>query len=274
MKLVALLEATTKYFADKNIESPRLTTELILAEVLQKTRLQLYLDFELELSPEVLDRLRPLVKKRSEGYPLAQVLEMTTFAGNRYKVSPEVLIPRPETELLLEAVVAKVQAGADPIVDVGTGSGILACELARRFPALTVIGLDISEAALNMARENAQHLPNVTFYCSDLLASLPTAQAQIMVANLPYIPTDIIPTLSREVRHDPILALDGGADGLDLIRRLIVESRRKTNWLALEIGDGQVDVVGAILVENGYVLSETIKDLTGKERHIMAQFQN
>jgi release factor glutamine methyltransferase len=272
MKLLELMESTTRYFEKNGVESPRLTIELILAEILQKKRLQLYMEFESEIAEPVLETLRPLVKKRAEGWPLEQVLGVTTFAGRRFKITPDVLIPRPETELLLEAVKKYIQVPGDPVVDVGTGSGILAVSLASLYPALSVAALDVSSEALAVAQENGAGLANLEFRQSDLLSAAPET-AQLIVANLPYIPTPVLPTLSREVKKEPTLALDGGGDGLDLIRRLIADSRGRTAFLALEIGDGQAEEVKKLLLDNAYGLLDCVKDFTEKERILISKYR-
>ncbi len=225
MTVLELLENTTRYFAKHEVASPRLTIELMLAEILQKTRMQLYLEFDQPVPDAAMDRLRPLVKRRAEGEPLEYLLGTTTFAGSRVAVSPDVLIPRPETEILLEEAIKLIDPAGLPILDVGTGSGILALSLAKKFPALEIIAVDISSAALAVANKNAEGLGNIRFVESDLMEakSLPE-RFQMIVANLPYIPSGQIDRLMREVRHEPRLALDGGADGLDLIRRLITQS--------------------------------------------------
>src|SRR5271170_2283464 len=132
MTVLELLETTTRYFAKHNVPSPRLTIELMLAEILQKTRMQLYLDYDQPVGDAALDRLRPLVKRRAEGEPLEYLLGAATFAGHRVEITPDVLIPRPETEILLEEASRLIDPAGPPILDVGTGSGILALSLAKK----------------------------------------------------------------------------------------------------------------------------------------------
>jgi release factor glutamine methyltransferase len=271
MRLLDLLETSAAYLAKNGVESPRLTMELLLADALQKTRLQLYLEFESDVAEPMLEKLRPLVRQRAEGIPLEHLLGYREFDGRRFKITPDVLIPRPETELLLETVLPLVDAAADlPLVDVGAGSGILAVSLAHRFPGLRVVGIDLSEKALAVARENGAELKNLSCQTGDLLGGWP-GRAQLIVATLPYIPTAAIPQLGREVRREPVMALDGGADGLDLIRRLAAESAGRTRWLALEIGDGQVEAVRDILKGHGYEITQTVPDLKKIERIIVGK---
>lgn len=266
MTILEFIEATGGYFTRNGVDAPRLTAELMLAAALGKKRMQLYLEFENEVPPSVLDTLRPLVKRRAQGEPLQYVQGFAEFAGARFTVTPDVLIPRPETEFLLERIVALIDPAGAALADIGTGSGILAVSLARRFPALPVHAVDVSEAALAIARQNGKDLPNLAFHSGDLLAPLPAVPFQAVLANLPYIPTAAIGTLSREVRREPVLALDGGADGLDLVRRLIAQNAGKAPLLGLEIGDGQADAVAALLKESGYRTVEIIKDLRGMAR--------
>ena len=274
MTVLELLEATTKYLAQHGVASPRLTIELMLAEMLQKTRLQLYLEFDQIVPDEARDRLRPLVKRRGEGEPLEYVLGVTTFAGKRIHLSPDVLIPRPETEILLAEAAKLIEPEGLPVIDVGTGSGILAGALAKQFPKLEIFAVDVSAAALVVAKGNVEGSENVRFLCGDLLTveGLPE-RAQMIVANLPYIPSAAIRGLAREVQHEPPSALDGGDDGMDLIRRLIVQSAGRTRFLALEFGDGQAAELRKLCHEAGFASSRIESDLTGRERILIAELK-
>src|SRR5277367_417138 len=169
MTVLELLENTTRYFAKHEVPSPRLTIELMLAEIMQKTRMQLYLEFDQPVSDPVMDRLRPLVKRRADGEPLEYLLGGTSFAGHRVAVTPDVLIPRPETEILLEAAIGLIEPEGLPVLDVGTGSGILALALAKKFPQLEIIASDISPAALVVAQRNADKAGKIRFLESDLM---------------------------------------------------------------------------------------------------------
>ncbi|PTX99458.1 peptide chain release factor N(5)-glutamine methyltransferase [Verrucomicrobia bacterium LW23] len=286
MRLLDVMENTTRYFAKHSVESPRLTIDLLLAEVLKKTRLQLYLDFEMDIPDATLDKLRPMVKARAGGEPLEYILGYKQFDGHRFTVTPDVLVPRYETELLLQAAVPLVDksapagaAGPRPVLDVGTGSGIMGVSLARRFPEVPVVAFDISEKALAVARGNGAGVGNISFYHSNLLGAWLDGNVapehgfgrapQVIVANLPYIPTEQISTLSREVQREPKLALDGGPDGLDLIRTLAQQAAQVgAEHLVLEHGDGQSADIASILTQNGFSISQIMKDLSYKERVI------
>lgn len=272
MTVLELLERTTRYFADHDVPSPRLTIELMLAEVLGKTRMQLYLEFDQPVSDAAMERLRPLVKRRADGEPLEYLLGATTFAGHRIAVTPDVLIPRPETEILLEEAVKRIAPTGLPVLDVGTGSGILALALAKKFPELDIFAVDISPGALAVARRNAEGSGKISFVESDLLANAVLPEKfQMIVANLPYIPSGALDTLQREVRHEPRLALDGGADGLDLVRRLIEQSARRAHCLLLELGDGQAEEAKTLCLRAGYALISVLPDFTQRERILVAE---
>lgn len=272
MTVLELLEKTTRYFTDHGVPSPRLTIELMLADALGKTRMQLYLEYDQAVPDAALEKLRPLVKRRADGEPLEYVLGHTTFAGHKIGVCPDVLIPRPDTEILLEEIIKLIDPAGLPVLDVGTGSGILALALARKFPALEIVAVDISPAALAQARQNLAGAASVRLLESDLLAdaSLP-ARFQLIVANLPYIPSGDMPTLQREVRHEPKLALDGGPDGLDVIRRLVAQAAGRSRYLALELGDGQGAAAKTLCESAGYAILNLLPDLSQRDRVLLAE---
>jgi release factor glutamine methyltransferase len=272
MTVLELLENTTRYFAKHDVPSPRLTIELMLAEILKKTRMQLYLEFDQPVSETAMDALRPLVKRRAEGEPIEYLLGATTFAGHRLTVTPDVLIPRPETEILLEEAIKLIDPEGLPVLDVGTGSGILPLALAKKFAQLEIFAVDVSPKALTLAKKNTEGIGKISLLESDLMENpaLP-ARFQMIVANLPYIPSGQIDGLMREVRHEPRLALDGGADGLDLIRRLISQSAGRTRWMALEFGDGQAEEAKTLCSRAGYALIRILPDFTERERILIAE---
>ncbi len=219
------------------------------------------------------------VERRASGVPLQHIVGEQEFHGLAFEVTPEVLIPRPETEILVDAAIArwwsKKRDGASSgscnwIVDVGAGSGCIPVVLARECAGARVAAVDVSERALAVARRNAaRHGADVRFVQSDLLSALGGPFA-IVTANLPYIPDDEIATLQREVRdHDPRLALAGGPDGLDLYRRLLADAKRvlaPDGVLFCEIGIGQAEAFGRIVADVGLRLSERIDDVAGIPR--------
>ena len=266
---------TTARFAERGLGTPRLDAELLVAHVLSLPRVQLYVQFERVLTPEELASLRDMIKRRQAAESIAYLTGRKEFWKFELAVDARVLVPRPDTETLVEEALARLgdpDAGAPTrIADVGTGSGALAITLAKVRAGAAVFASDVSAAALEVARGNAERLgAAVTFVEGDLGAPLAAhAPFTLIVANLPYIPTGELASLPADVRSEPALALDGGADGLDLVRRLVGEAPALLapgGVLALEIGDGQAAATRALLEAAAFTDVQTRKDLAGIER--------
>ena len=275
--ILDVIQRSTEFLAKRGVDSPRLQVELLLAHLLRVPRLKLYLNFERMLTDTELATLRELVQRRGKRQPLQHLVGSTSFCGLEFAVSPAVLIPRPETELLAERAwqhLSTHSSQPSTVLDFGTGSGCLAIALAVKCPAAHVHALDISETALQLARTNAARHgveQRVQFHCGDGFTALPAGvKFDLIVANPPYIPSAEIATLEPEVRdHDPRLALDGGADGLDFYRRLASESGawlRAGGRLMAEFGDGQADAVGACFTATGWKDRAIEPDLSGRAR--------
>lgn len=268
----ALLDWTKTYFAQKGIDSPRLDAEILLAHVLKKERIYLYAHYDEPLNPEELAAFREMVKKRAARLSVAHILGTKAFMGLDFAVSTDVLIPRPETEMLVETVLKK--AGKDPvsILDIGTGSGAIILSLLHYLPEAKGTGVDISAKALAVAKKNGENLgltERVTWQESDLFQSLPEEKYDWLVSNPPYLTKDDMQHLQPEVKADPQLALYGGDDGLAVYRRLASESLpyvKTGGCLAVEIGAGQANEVTAIFTASAYRHEETVKDYGGIER--------
>lgn len=264
---------TAARFTERGLGTPRLDAELLIAHVLGLPRVQLYVQFERVLASDELTRLRELIKRRQAGESVAYLVGKKEFWKLELSVDARVLVPRPDTETLVEVALEKL-AGLPSqlkIADIGTGSGALGITLAKLRPDATVYATDVSGGALEVSRGNAARLgAAVTFLEGDLAAPLRSeGPFGLIVANLPYIPTADLAGLSAEVRAEPVLALDGGADGLGLVRRLVVEAPPLLipgGVLALEIGAGQAGPTAALLGEAGFVAIETRRDLGGIER--------
>jgi release factor glutamine methyltransferase len=276
--VLELLQNTTAYFAKRQIESPRLNIEHLLADALGKKRIELYLEFDREIPQQLLDPLRDKVRRRTEGEPLQHLLGHWDFYGRTFKTDRRALIPRPETELLLETVLGEIKpdkSSGSRLADVGTGNGILAITFALERPGMEVIGLDISEEALTLARENADRFEaGVVFRRSDLLDATEGGYNWV-VANLPYIATGELAGLPREVRFDPLIALDGGEDGLTIVKRLIesIPDKLASNSLvALEVGQGQAAEVARFLARQNFRDIAIKKDYQGIERILTARY--
>ncbi len=266
--------ATAGYFEKHGVESPRLNAELLLAHVLGKKRIDLYLEFDRPLGDRELDPLRDLVKRRANGEPLQHLLGTVEFHGRAFLCDARALVPRPETEHLVELLLA-LPAKPRRILDMGTGSGVIALTLAAEWPDATVDAADISPQALALAAENAARLSltdRVHFLETDLFSTV-TAQYDLIAANLPYVPAGEIPTLSPEVRRDPPAALDGGPDGAALIRTFLDQARAHLapgGMVALEIGAGQSELLVEHLRLLAYKDVRATADYAGINRFLFA----
>jgi release factor glutamine methyltransferase len=253
--VLQVLQNTANFLARKGIESPRLNIEHLLADALGKRRIDLYLEFDRTLSEEELAPLRDKVRRRVEGEPLQYLLGSWDFFGRTFRTDQRALIPRPETEVLVEIALKAIRAqptSRNRLVDVGTGSGVLAITFALECPNLQVVGSDVSLPALNLARENAerQGLDHRIEWIESDLFDVVSGPFDFLVANLPYIPTGELPKLASEVQHDPRLALDGGEDGLAVIRRFLQDVPRVLSnnaFLILEVGFDQATRVADLM---------------------------
>lgn len=271
-----LLEWTTRFFTDKGIEQPRLEAEVLLARVLENDRVFLYAHYDQPVNAEEREKYRHFIQRRLKGEPVAYIAGYKEFMSLDFKVSPAVLIPRPETELLVEKVL-ELTVGQDNfrICDVGTGSGAIAVSLAVYCPTAQIYAVDISAEALEIARENAfRHQARVQFVQGDLLVPLQAEQAfDIIAANLPYISEEEFQTLEPGVRdYEPTGALLAAGDGLDIYRRLLpqaVSLLKDDGYLLFEIAPGQS--ARAAEMFRGFAEVVVIEDLTGRQRLIKAR---
>ena len=278
MTVLEVLQSTSAYFKKREIESPRLNAEHLLAHVLGCKRIELYLEFERPLLEAELAPLRELVRRRGQGEPLQHLLGTVEFCGRVFVCDKRALIPRPETEELVELLISDCGLRKpERILDVGTGSGVISLSLAAALPEAEVHAVDISEDALALARENAERLGltgRVQFQAGDLLLYV-THVYDLIVANLPYVSVTERASLSREVLHDPELAVFGGEMGDEIIRQLIAQAPEHLTpggRLALEIGIGQADALSAIFVERNYHDISQRHDSAGVTRFLLARY--
>ncbi|MFL6521324.1 MAG: peptide chain release factor N(5)-glutamine methyltransferase [Chthoniobacterales bacterium] len=277
MTVLELLQRTTGFFQKNGVESPRLNAEHLLAHILKRKRIELYLEFERELTEAELAPLRDLVRRRGQGEPLQHLLGTVEFAGQTFLCDKRALVPRPETEQLVELLKSQVPNSKSQILDVGTGSGVIALSLAAKFPEAKVTGSDVSDAALALARENAERLglkDRIEFLRGDLLLDVNHVY-DLIVANLPYVAAGDRTTLSREVLHDPEIALFGGERGDEMIRKFIDEARSHLapgGLLALEIGIGQGEGLAALMAEKNYHDIKTERDYAGVIRFLFGRY--
>jgi release factor glutamine methyltransferase len=277
MTVLEVLQATTAYLKKHNVENSRLNAEHLMAHALGRKRIELYLDFDRELTEVELGPLRELVKRRSEGEPLQHLLGTVEFCGLTFLCDKRAMVPRPETEQLVELVESRIENRESRIVDVGTGSGVIAISLAAKFPEAKILAVDVSDDALALAQENGAMLNlklRVQFLKSRLLENVEGA-FDLIVANLPYISTQDRHTLSREVLHDPEVALFGGKRGDELVRELIDQAPTRLlpgGLLALEIGLGQSETLLSALAEKNYRDICSKNDYNGVTRFIFARY--
>lgn len=273
----SILKWTEQYFQDKGVESPRLDAEVLLSHVLDKERIYLYVHFDEPMEAKELAAYKELIKKRIARVPVAYILGYKEFMGLAFAVTPAVLIPRPDTEILAEAVIERLEKKESPsFADIGTGSGAVALSVLANVPEARGSAVDISPDALAVAKKNAGALgvaDRVGFYCGDLCEPLAKKHFDAIVSNPPYIPDGDIAGLSPEVRKEPYGALAGGADGLDFYRRLVQDGAKllkPDGFMAFEVGIRQAKRVEALAKEAGR-FSETriLKDYAGIERVVI-----
>lgn len=271
-----ILDKGTGYLEKRGIDDARRNMQMLVAHQLGCTRMALYLRFDEPMEESDLEPLREALKRRGEGVPVQHLVGSVGFRQHDFKVDARALIPRPETEELAEWLAKNLTLpDAAAILDMGTGSGCLGLSLAADFPKATVTLADVSAEALALARENAEAngFGAVEFVESDLFSGIPAgATFDLIAANLPYVPEG--EELAPEVRHDPALALFGGKDGLDVIRRFIPDAAARLKpggTVALEIGHDQSVEVERLLLEAGLTEVSTLKDLSGIPRFPIAR---
>ncbi|QEM67209.1 peptide chain release factor N(5)-glutamine methyltransferase [Geobacter sp. FeAm09] len=273
---IKVLAWTKDYLCTKGIENARLEAEWLLCAATGLDRVGLYLHFDKPLNDDELASFRAMVARRARREPLQHILGTQEFCGLEFQVSPDVLIPRHDTETLVTEALAR-QPEARSVLDIGTGSGCIAVALAHSLPQAAVTAIDISPAALAMARRNAEHNgATVEFLAGSLLEPVAGRTFDLIVSNPPYIPTADIDRLEPEVRDfDPRGALDGGPDGLDVYRTLIPAVPAHLNpagWLLVEVGIGQAPAVAELFRKaNNYDNPVTARDPGGIERVVGAQ---
>ena len=278
-----LLTWTTEYFQKSGRDSPRLAAEVLLAEALGCPRIQLYARFaEVPVEPQ-LGKFRSWVKRHAAGEPVAYLVGHREFYSLRFEVNSDVLIPRPETEM---AIVVAIDALRDPkwstkkVIDVGTGSGCIAVTLAKQLPDVSIVAIDISDAALAVAQRNAERhgvSGRIEFLKSDLLQGLkPDTQVPVIISNPPYVGRKEVGTLDDNVqKYEPELALFGGEQGIEITSRLVAEAIPRLlpdGWLILETSPMLARQVKDIVDQSGQFAScEIKKDLSKQDRLVVAR---
>ena len=273
-----ILKWTEEYFAKAGLDTPRLDAEVLLCYVLQKERIHLYVHFDQPLSKDELAQFKGYIKERVLHKPVAYIVGHKDFMGLEFKVTEDTLIPRPDTEILVEAVISRLKTGGEPgvIADIGTGTGAICLSLLNYLTSLKAVTVDISEKALAVAKENAQRLglsDRIEFFQGDLLEPIKGRQFTAIISNPPYIPEGDIETLAADVKdYEPISALAAGPDGLDCYRRLVAAAGPLLvdgGFLAMEIGINQREDLEKLAKESDWGQVEVVKDLAGIDRVVI-----
>ncbi len=280
LSLLEIITKTTDFFAARGVEPARLNAEQIVGHALGLKRMQLYLQFERLLTEPELEKIRPLVKRRAQREPLQHIVGSVEWGGLTLKVDRRALIPRPETEELLELVLAQAGGGGvRRVLDLGTGSGALALALAQAWPESQVTAVDASDDALALARENAAGLglaARVEFLKSDWFSALPAGVVyDLIISNPPYLTDDEVAAAEPEVRlHDPLAALVAGDEGRADLHKIIPGAAVRLapgGWLALETGVAQHAALLAAIAAAGLTAGESRVDLRGRDRFLLAR---
>lgn len=278
-KVFEILKIATEKLSEKKIENPRLDSEILLAYVLNWQRLKLYTDSEKILTEEEIFRFENLIERRAKKIPVAYLIGRKEFFGLNFFVTPEVLIPRPETEILTQCATEFLQTfdGEKNFLDIGTGSGAICISILKFCKNSFAYAVDISEKSLEVAKFNAQKFnvdDRVKFFCGNLFEKVSGKKFSAIISNPPYIPSGEIKNLQEEVKKEPLRALDGGEDGLKFYREIIFQSPKfliSGGILAVEIGINQAEAVKKFFLENNFCEIKILKDLSGIERVIFGK---
>ncbi len=278
LTVLEIIKRTTEFLDKRGVESARLNAELLIGHALALKRMQLYLQFERPLSEADLEKIRPLVKRRGNREPLQYIMGETEFCGLKLKVDRRALIPRPETEYLVELIGGKIVVPPARILDLGTGSGALALALAAKYPDAAVTAVDKSVEALAVANANVAALQmagRVTLVESDWYASVGSAEKfQLIVANPPYLTDAEVREATPEVRdHEPVSALLAASEGRADLERIIAGAPAflvEGGLLACETGIAQHERLREAATRAGFRQVESMRDLTGRDRYVLA----
>ncbi|MPN09934.1 Release factor glutamine methyltransferase [bioreactor metagenome] len=274
-----ILTWTKQYFSEKGVDNPRLDAEVLLSHILGKDRLYLYVNFDQPLQPAELTAFRDAVKRRAARQPVAYIIGSKEFMGLDFKVTPAVLIPRPDTEILVETAISRLENIDTPcVLDIGTGSGAIIISVIAKLKSAQGAAVDISNEALAVAADNARcngAAERLQFYQGDLFNPVVGQKFDAVLSNPPYIPNEEIAGLEPEVRREPKLALAGGKDGLDYYRRLIDQGPaylKPGGFMAFEVGIGQAALIADLAAKNRVLqVVEIVKDYAGIDRVVVLE---
>ncbi len=280
MNALELLNIGANELRKRKIDTFRLDSELLLSKTLNKKREEILINLDLEVCAKNLLKYKNLIVRRSQNEPIAYILKEKEFWSKTFFVNSDTLIPRPETELLVEKLITTFKEKKISILDMGTGSGCILISLLSELKSSKGIGIDISKKALEIAKKNANRhgiSNNIKFFNKPIDSEF-NQKFDLIVSNPPYIISNEIKNLKEDVKkYEPRIALDGGNDGLDLIKKVIYKTKyilKVKGMLALEIGNGQFNKVSKILIEKNFKIEDTIKDYKNNVRCIISTYIN
>ena len=279
MKILETIKLGSKLLRKREICSHILDSEILLSNVLNKSREKILVNSNQKLNSRNILKFKKYIRRRSKNEPVAYILGEKEFWSKKFIVNKDTLIPRPETELLVEKLVKLFKGKKISILDIGTGSGCIILSLLSNLEKSVGLGVDVSNKAILIANKNAKRheLSNRVKFLNKSFESIFSKKFDLIVSNPPYIERKNIKNLSEDIRKfEPIMALDGGNDGLDLIKKVIYKSKRILKikgTLALEIGNEQIKKVSKILVDNNFRIIHVIKDYKNNVRCVFALFR-
>ena len=278
MNIIELINIGSKLLKEKNIRSHILDSEILLSKTLNKSREDILINLEKKINEKDIFKYKNYINRRIKNEPIAYILEEKEFWSKKFKVNKNTLIPRPETELLVNKLSEIFKEKKISILDIGTGSGCIILSLLDELKSSTGIGIDISKEAVSIAKINGLRLNllNRVKFLNKSVSSIFNKKFDLIVSNPPYIESKDIKNLSEDIRrYEPRLALDGGNDGLDLIKKVIYKSKsilKTKGTLALEIGNEQIKKVSKILFDNNFRIKHVINDYKNNVRCVIANF--
>ena len=279
MKILETIKLGSKLLRKREICSHILDSEILLSNVLNKSREKILVNLDQKLNSRNILKFKKYIRRRSKNEPVAYILGEKEFWSKKFIVNKDTLIPRPETELLVEKLVKLFKGKKISILDIGTGSGCIILSLLSNLEKSVGLGVDVSNKAILIANKNAKRheLSNRVKFLNKSFESIFSKKFDLIVSNPPYIERKNIKNLSEDIkRFEPIMALDGGHDGLDLIKKVIYKSKKILKikgTLALEIGNEQIKKVSKILVDNNFRIIHVIKDYKNNVRCVFALFR-
>ena len=279
MEILNLINKGSKKLKDNNVLSHRLDSEVLLSKILNKTREELLMNLDKKIEIQKINNFERLIKRRSKKEPIAYILKQKEFWSKNFHVNHNTLIPRPETELMVEKIVQIFNSKDISILDIGTGTGCILLSILGELKNSRGVGIDISNKAINIAKKNSKKhfLTSRAKFIKKSFDKIYNKKFDLIVSNPPYIMKKDIKNLSEDIkRYEPKVALDGGNDGLDVIKKVIYKSKsilKIKGMLALEIGNEQIKKVSKLLIDNNFCIRKIIKDYKNNVRCVIAYFK-